>query len=148
MGEQRIARRSAHGRDPRPRGRPDRPDHCDAARPGRSRRDRAGAGRRRSAGRRAGGGLDRLASSPLAGTALGPDLRASLLAGIARLAEEPKGEPLCRVLDRTYLCGTPSQEAAAEVLGLPFSTYRRHLSQGVDRVVVWLWDREVYGEQH
>ena len=41
---------------------------------------------------------DRLAASPLAGTALGPDLRASLLAGIARLGDEPKGEPLRRVL--------------------------------------------------
>jgi hypothetical protein len=30
-------------------------------------------------------------------------------------------------------------------LGLPFSTYRRHLTQGVDRVVAWLWDQEVYG---
>ena len=60
---------------------------------------------------------------------------ASLLAGIARLAEEPKGEPLRRVLDRTYLCGTPSQEAAAEVLGLPFSTYRRYLGRATARLV-------------
>ena len=37
------------------------------------------------------------------------------------------------------------QEAAAEVLGLPYSTYRRHLAQGVARIVAWLWDREVYG---
>jgi hypothetical protein len=29
---------------------------------------------------------------------------------------------------------------------LPFSTYRRHLTLGVDRVVAWLWDQEVYGE--
>jgi hypothetical protein len=31
------------------------------------------------------------------------------------------------------------------VLGLPFSTYRRHLSQGIQRIVAWLWDHEVYG---
>jgi hypothetical protein len=86
---------------------------------------------------------DRLASGPLAGTALGPDLRASLLAGIARLGEEPKGEPLRRVLDRTYLCGTPSQEAAAEVLGLPFSTYRRYLARATARLVDLLWAVEV-----
>jgi hypothetical protein len=86
---------------------------------------------------------DRLAASPLAGTALGPDLRASLLAGIARLAEEPKGDPLRRVLDRTYLCGTPSQEAAAEVLGLPFSTYRRYLARATARLVDLLWAVEV-----
>ena len=41
-----------------------------------------------------------------------------------------------------------TQERAAEALGLPFSTFRRHLTQGVDRVVAWLWDQEVYGEQH
>ncbi len=43
-----------------------------------------------------------------------------------------------------------TQERAAAALGLPFSTYRRHLTQGVDRVVAWLWDQEVYGgaEQH
>ena len=86
---------------------------------------------------------DRLASSSLAGTALGPDLRASLLAGIARLGEEPKGEPLRRVLDRTYLCGTPSQEAAADVLDLPFSTYRRYLARATARLVDLLWAVEV-----
>jgi hypothetical protein len=86
---------------------------------------------------------DRLATNALAGTALAPDLRASLLAGIARLGDEPKGEPLRRVLDRTYLCGTPSQEAAAEVLGLPFSTYRRYLGRATARLVDLLWAVEV-----
>ena len=86
---------------------------------------------------------DRLAANPLTGTALGPDLRTSLLTGIARLGDEPKGEPLCRVLDRTYLCGTPSQEAAAEVLGLPFSTYRRYLGRATARLVDVLWAVEV-----
>jgi hypothetical protein len=33
------------------------------------------------------------------------------------------------------------------VLGLPFSTYRRHLTRGVDRVVDWLWHRELYGPE-
>lgn len=31
----------------------------------------------------------------------------------------------------------------AASLGLPFSTYRRHLSQGTDRVVGWMWSREL-----
>ena len=35
--------------------------------------------------------------------------------------------------------------AAAAALGLPFSTYRRHLSQATTRIVAWLWDGEVYG---
>jgi hypothetical protein len=86
---------------------------------------------------------DRLAAGPLAGTALAPDLRASLLAGVARLGDEPKGEPLRRVLERTYLRGAPSQEAAAEVLGLPFSTYRRYLARATARLVDLLWAVEV-----
>jgi hypothetical protein len=28
---------------------------------------------------------------------------------------------------------------------MPFSTYRRHLSQGLSRIAGWLWDREMYG---
>jgi hypothetical protein len=82
---------------------------------------------------------DRLGASPLAGSALGPDVRRHLVAAIARVGEEPKGAPLRRVLDRTYLRPAPSQEAAAEVLGLPFSTYRRHLGRAVERVVDQLW---------
>lgn len=44
-----------------------------------------------------------------------------------------------RVLRRTYVARSPSQEAAAEQLGLPFSTYRRHLSQAVERLIERLW---------
>ena len=66
-------------------------------------------------------------------------MREHLVAAIARVGEEPKGEPLRRVLDRTFLRPAPSQEAAAEVLGLPFSTYRRHLGRAVERVVDLLW---------
>jgi hypothetical protein len=31
---------------------------------------------------------------------------------------------------------------AAELLDLPSSTYRRHLSNGVSRIAGWLWVRE------
>jgi hypothetical protein len=86
---------------------------------------------------------DRLARSPLAGTALGPQVRDALAAGIAKLGEESKGELLRRVLDRTYLRPAPSQEAAAEVLGLPFSTYRRYLARATERLVDLLWAVEV-----
>jgi hypothetical protein len=30
-------------------------------------------------------------------------------------------------------------------LGLPFGTYRYHLARGTDRVVSWLWQRELHG---
>ena len=37
----------------------------------------------------------------------------------------------------------PSQEAAAEVLDLPFSTYRRHLAKAVDELTDVLWSVEI-----
>lgn len=68
-----------------------------------------------------------------------------LAEAVATLGTHPRDGKLLRALDRTYLRPAATQERAAEVLGLPFSTYRRHLGQGVERVVAWLWDREVYG---
>jgi hypothetical protein len=35
-----------------------------------------------------------------------------------------------------------ARETAAEALGLPFSTYRRHLSDGIAAVVDLLWRQE------
>lgn len=80
---------------------------------------------------------------------------AAVLAALVRAAadslrEHPRDDKLFRAVDRTYLRPAATQEGAAAVLGLPFSTYRRHLTTGVDRVIAWLWDQEVYGstEQH
>jgi DNA-directed RNA polymerase specialized sigma24 family protein len=39
----------------------------------------------------------------------------------------------------TYLTGTPTQQAAARRLGLPFSTYRRHLKEGLQELSDRLW---------
>jgi hypothetical protein len=64
---------------------------------------------------------------------------------VAALRADPRDAKLARALERTYLRPAPTQEAAADVLGLPFSTYRRHLVRGVERVVDWLWRRELYG---
>jgi hypothetical protein len=61
------------------------------------------------------------------------------------LAEHPRDDKLWRAVERTYMRPAATQERAAAALGLPFSTYRRHLTQGVDRLVAWLWDQEVYG---
>jgi hypothetical protein len=61
------------------------------------------------------------------------------------LAHHPRDDKLLRAVDRTYLRPAGTQEAAAASLGLPFSTYRRHLSQGMTRIVSALWDQEVYG---
>jgi AAA ATPase domain len=87
----------------------------------------------------------------LAGDYAGPDapgaetLASLLRTAVDTLREHPRDDKLLRAVERTYLRPAPTQEAAAEVLGLPFSTYRRHLSQGVLRVSAWLWDHELYG---
>jgi hypothetical protein len=94
---------------------------------------------------------DRLQANPLMGSMLafgvaGADvdrLRASIRAGIDQVTREPRAEPLGRVLDRTFVRPTPTQEAAAEVLSLPFSTYRRHLAKAVERLTDLLWAVEI-----
>jgi hypothetical protein len=98
---------------------------------------------------------DRLARNPLRRARLardraGDDPPGEVLAQLvaeaaAALRAHPRDEKLYRALDRTYLRPAETQERAAEVLGLPFSTYRRHLTRGIERVVSWLWERELYG---
>lgn len=95
---------------------------------------------------------DLLASNPLLRTRLlagrDPTTAAHELTELLRstatsLAGVPRDDKLFRALDRTYLRTARTQEAAAAALGLPFSTYRRHLRQGLDRVVAMLWRREL-----
>lgn len=68
-----------------------------------------------------------------------------LRAAIDALAVHPRDDKVHRAVERTFVRPSATQEAAAAALGLPFSTYRRHLTLGVARVIAWLWDREVYG---
>jgi hypothetical protein len=56
-----------------------------------------------------------------------------------------KDERLFQVLEQTYLQPALTQDIAAELVGLPFSTYRRYLGAAVARVVAWLWARELNG---
>ena len=74
-----------------------------------------------------------------------PVLEALVCGAVETLREHPRDDKLWRAVERTYVRPAATQERAAAVLGLPFSTYRRHLTQGVDRVVACLWDQEVYG---
>ncbi|MFI8974973.1 ATP-binding protein [Nocardia asteroides] len=83
----------------------------------------------------------RARSGPITGAAL----RELLVTIIESLRADPRADKLYRVLDRTYLRPAGTQERAAEVLGLPFSTYRRHLTQALDRVSAQMWERELYG---
>jgi hypothetical protein len=55
----------------------------------------------------------------------------------------PRARPLRDALHHTYIAPSRTQEAAAELLDLPFSTYRRHLRAGIDRVSAELWRREL-----
>ncbi len=63
------------------------------------------------------------------------------------LKNSAKDTKLYRALYHTYFDPAPTQEAAAELLDLPFSTYRYHLTQGIRRLSAWLWHRELYGFQ-
>jgi hypothetical protein len=91
---------------------------------------------------------DRLAGSPLLGARVAADgsprrLKATVESAVETLAAQPKGAPLAAVLNRTYLRAAPTQEAAAEMLGLPFSTYRRHLAKAVEQLTDLLWAVEI-----
>jgi hypothetical protein len=58
------------------------------------------------------------------------------------LTDDPRAVKPHRAVATTYLRRVATQEAAAERLGLPYSTYRRHLSQGLERLCDMLWQRE------
>ncbi len=98
---------------------------------------------------------DQLATNPLLGTGLattttGPtteQLRATIDNAVTYLGNQPKGDQLRAVLHRTYLRPAPTQEAAAQVLDLPLSTYRRHLAKALDQLTDLLWTVEI-GDLH
>src|SRR5690606_16486437 len=70
-------------------------------------------------------------------------LRDLLRQAVDAAAQTRRGDRWARALDRAFLNPAPSQEAAAELLDLPFSTFRYHLRKGIEFVTAWLWHREV-----
>jgi hypothetical protein len=58
------------------------------------------------------------------------------------LQESPRENKLYRVIYHTYLHPATTQEQASELLDLPFSTFRRHLKNGVTRIaeIMWQWE--------
>ena len=70
-------------------------------------------------------------------------LKSKISEGAEALRVHPRDEKLFLALDRTYLHPAPTQEAAAELLDLPFSTYRRHLTSGIQRLTEILWEQEI-----
>ena len=79
----------------------------------------------------------------LAGHPLGPDVRERVEAAIEQLPDGARGEHARAVLRRTFVRPAPSREAAAEALGLPFSTYRRHLTKAIEQLTERLWAQEL-----
>ena len=74
--------------------------------------------------------------------------RAEILKSRIREAAEalrvhPRDEKLFQAIEATYLHPAPTQEAAAELLDIPFSTYRRHLTSGIQRLTEILWRQEI-----
>ncbi|MBM6402836.1 ATP-binding protein [Phycicoccus sp. CSK15P-2] len=84
---------------------------------------------------------DAVAATPLARWGVvdpgpDPDDVRRLIRGIVKdMADEPARVKHCRAVATTYLRGPSTQEAAAARLGLPFSTFRRHLAKGTDALV-------------
>jgi hypothetical protein len=94
-------------------------------------------------------GDSRMAHSRMVAEAGGDDpvaaLRRIFSAALDTLGDDPRQAKFHRVLTATFLDGAPTQEAAAERLGLPFSTYRRHLARGLSGLSALLWKAETHG---
>ncbi|WP_374686552.1 ATP-binding protein [Promineifilum sp.] len=80
-------------------------------------------------------------NAPVAARA--PALRRVLRETCDTLQESPRLVKFHRALYHTYFQPAATQEQAAEVLDLPFSTYRRHLRSGIEELTSRLWSREM-----
>jgi hypothetical protein len=59
------------------------------------------------------------------------------------LRSTPRDKKFYLALHYAYLEPAPTQEQAAEIMDVPFSTFRRHLKSGVSRVCELLWQQEI-----
>ncbi|MFI6857972.1 AAA family ATPase [Streptomyces sp. NPDC050416] len=95
------------------------------------------------------GSPNELRCNPLArsrvAVAHGGDLARLLRDAAQRLPAERGGERRLRAFTAAYGDRPAAQQAAAARLGLPFSTYRRHLKEAVDRITDLLWEQELTG---
>ena len=87
----------------------------------------------------------RLLTSSKPGAATPEGLQILLAETAKALFAGERDQRLYHILDLTYLNPAPKQETAANRLGLSYSTYRRHLTAGVDRLTEWLWKQELEG---
>ncbi|MBK8905377.1 MAG: ATP-binding protein [Anaerolineaceae bacterium] len=70
-------------------------------------------------------------------------LRSLLTEAAQTMQNHPRQIKWYRALHHTYFQPAATQEQAAELLDLPFSTYRRYLRTAVQYVIDWLWAQEV-----
>jgi hypothetical protein len=96
---------------------------------------------------RSAGSPSELAANPLNRSrvlaAFDGSLRELLREAVDALETQQPGARYHRVVAATVQRGDRTQEAVARRLGLPFSTYRRHLARGVTLVGEKLWRREL-----
>jgi hypothetical protein len=69
-------------------------------------------------------------------------LQGVLHTAIDELKKTPRQLKLYRALYHTYVQPGSTQEAVAELLDVPFSSYRRHLKQGISYVTSYLWQQD------
>ena len=69
-------------------------------------------------------------------------LRGLLREATDALDATPREAPYARAVRATYFEPAATQALTAEGLGVPFSTYRRHLTRGAERVAEALWRLE------
>jgi hypothetical protein len=70
-------------------------------------------------------------------------LQAIIKEAAETLQASPRDAKLYRAVYHTYLQPAPTQEQAAELLDVPFSTYRRHLKSSIQRVTEMMWQQEI-----
>lgn len=72
-------------------------------------------------------------------------LRSLLKEAAEQLRASPKENKYYRAVYHTYIQPAATQEQAAELLDVPFSSYRRHLKAGIARIAGILWQAETGG---
>jgi len=75
-------------------------------------------------------------------------LRTLLRQAAEQLRASPKETKFYRAVYHTYIQPAPTQEQAAELIDVPFSSYRRHLKAGMTRIAEILWQAEVERVEH
>jgi energy-coupling factor transporter ATP-binding protein EcfA2 len=70
-------------------------------------------------------------------------LKEKISACLKEIEESPVDGKYFRVLYRTYINPVGSQEKAADFLNMSFSTYRRYLQAGTQRIGEMLWAKEL-----